>query len=183
MKVAVIYGSLTGNTKKLAEGVFNKIPSQFDKKLFNEKDDFNLDEFDTVICAFWVDRSNAHKAMKDIISSIRNKNVFLLGTMGFFPDSEHGVDSMNNALSLVDSSCNIIGYFMCNGKVDMNLLKRIGQMKAETVGEKAFKAHMLDEKNLVKYKMLGDHTNDLDVEYASARVNERLLMEDAISKL
>ena len=183
MKVAVVYGSLTGNTRKLAEGVYNNIPAQFEKALFNEKDDFNLDEFDAVICGFWVDRSNAHKAMKEIISSLRNKKVFLMGTMGFFPDSDHGVDSMSNAISLLDSSCDLIGYFMCNGKVDMRLLERIGQMKAETPGEKAFKAHMLDERNLVKYKMLGEHTNDLDVMYASARVNERLMMEDAISKL
>lgn len=183
MKVAVVYGSLSGNTKKLAEGVYNNLPSQFDKALFNEKDDFNLDEFDAVVCGFWVDRSVAHKAMKEIISSLRNKKVFLLGTMGFFPDSDHGVDSMSNTIKLLDESCNLIGYFMCNGKVDMKLLERIAQMKAETIGEKAFKAHMLDEKNIIKYKMLAEHTNDLDVEYASARVNERLLMEDAISKL
>ena len=183
MKVAVVYSSLTGNTKKLAEGVFNNIPSEYEKDLFTDKDGASFEGYDVVIPAFWVDRSNANKTMKDVISSLRNVKVFLLGTMGFFPDSKHGDDCIANAMSLIDDSCEVIGYFLCNGKIDIKLLEHINKMKAETMGEKAFKAHMLDERNLLKYRILGEHTNDLDVEYASARVNERLLIESELAKL
>lgn len=183
MKVAVIYSSLTGNTKKLAEGVFNNIPDDYEKVLYTDKDSYDISDCDVVIPTFWVDRSNANKSMKEVISSLKNKKVFLLGTMGFFPDSQHGIDCINNASRLVDSSCSILGYFLCNGKIDIKLLENVQKMKAESIGEKAFKAHMLDERNLLRYRILGEHTNDLDVEYASARVNERLLIESEIEKL
>lgn len=183
MKVAVVYSSLTGNTKKLANGVFDKIPSNFEKAIFNEKDEFDLSEYDVIVPAFWVDKSFPNKSMKNLIQELRNKKIFFMGTMGFFPDSKHGRDCAENTESIIDKSCEILGYFICNGKVDMELLKKISKMKAETVGEKAFKAHMLDEKNILRYKILGEHTTDLDVDYASARLNERLLMEEEIAKL
>lgn len=107
----------------------------------------------------------------------------MFGTMGFFPDSEHGENCSKNSVSIVDESCEVIGYFICNGKVDIRLLEGIKHMKAETIGEKAFKAHMLDEKNLVKYRLLGNHVNEDDIAYCSARLNERLLMEVEIAKL
>ena len=183
MKVAIVYSSLTGNTKKLAEGVFNKIPSNFEKSIFNENDKYDISEYDIVVPAFWIDRAFPNKSMKKFISELKNKKIFFMATMGFFPDSRHGRDCAENTLSIIDKSCEVLGYFICNGKVDLKLLKNISKMKAETVGEKAFKAHMLDEKNILRYKILGEHTTDLDVDYASARLNERLLMEDEIAKL
>ncbi len=183
MKVAVVYNSLSGNTKKLAEGVFDKIPARYEKAIFKVGEDYDISEYDVVVPAFWIDKSFPNKPMKDFISSLENTKIFFMGTMGFFPDSQHGRDCANNTLSIINESCETIGYFICNGKVDMRLLERISKMKAETVGEKAFKAHMLDERNILKYKILGEHTSDLDVEYASARLNERLLMEEEIAKL
>lgn len=183
MKVAVIYNSLTGNTEKLAKGVFENIPERYEKALFELKEDFNIDDYDTVVAAFWVDRSAPNAGMKEFISELRNKKVFLLGTMGFFPDSYHGRDCIDNSLKLIDDSCEVIGYFVCNGKINLELLKKIGQMKTKNVSEEAFKAHMLDDRNLLRYKILGEHTNDLDVQYASARVNERLLIEEELEKL
>lgn len=183
MKVAVVYDSITGNTKKLAEGVYNSISSDFEKALFELKNGCDIADYDVVVAAFWVDRSAPNKTMKDFISSLKNKKIFLLGTMGFFPDSEHGRDCIDRALELVDSSSEVIGYFICNGKINLQLLEKIQHMKASNPTEEAFKAHILDEKNLIRYKVLGEHTNDLDVEYASARVNERLLIEDQLSKI
>ena len=183
MKIALIYNSLTGNTKKLAEGVFKNIPAKYEKSIFEVDDDFNIDTYDTIIAAFWVDRSAPNQKMKDFLSKLRDKKVFLLGTMGFFPDSSHGRDCIDNSIKLLDSSCEIIGYFICNGKINTKLLEKIGKMKTNNSSEEAFKAHSLDKKNIIRYKILGNHTNDLDVEYASARVNERLLIEEELSLL
>ncbi|WP_304206188.1 flavodoxin family protein [Peptostreptococcus russellii] len=183
MKIALVYNSLTGNTKKLAEGVFENIPEKYTKNIFEIDDDFDIELYDIVIPTFWVDRSAPNAKMKDFILKLRNTKVFLLATMGFFPDSEHGRDCIENSLKLLDSSCELIGYFICNGKVNTKLLEKMGKMKTNSPSEEAFKAHMLDSKNLIKYRILGEHTNDLDVEYASARVNERLFIEEEISLL
>lgn len=182
MKVAVVYGSLSGNTERLAKGIFDKIQG-FEKSLFNIKENPNIDDYDVVISGFWIDKSFPHKEMKEFISNLRNKKVFLFGTMGHFPDSEHGENCSRNMVGLIHESCKMIGYFLCNGKIDVRVLEGIKHMKAETVGEKAFKAHMLDEKNLLKYKILGEHVNEDDIAYCSSRVNERLKMEEELEKL
>lgn len=182
MKVAVIYSSMTGNTEKLARGIFDKIQGH-EKDLFNLKDKPDISGYDIVACGFWIDRSTANKEMGEFISGIRDKKVFLFGTMGHLPDSDHGEKSMANVVGLVDDSCKIIGYFMACGKINMRVLEGIKHMKAETIGEKAFKAHMLDEKNLIVYKILGDHVNDADIDYCSARLNERIYIEECLAKL
>lgn len=183
MKIAIVYGSLTGNTERLAKGVFDRIAPEHEKALFNIKDNPDLSGYDVVCFGFWVDKSFPFKAMKELISETRNKEVFLMGTMGYFPDSDHGQACIKNTVGLVDKSCNIMGYFICNGKIDMRLLERIAQMKPKNMGEEVFKKHMLDEKNLIKYKMLGEHVNDTDIEYCSARFNERVAMKAAIDSL
>nr|WP_314279102.1 flavodoxin family protein [uncultured Peptostreptococcus sp.] len=183
MKIAVVYGSLTGNTERLAKGVFERISNKYEKTLFNINDQPDLKDYDVIAFGFWVDRSFPYKAMKDLISETRNKDIFLMGTMGFFPDSDHGQACIKNSVGLVDKSCNLMGYFICNGKVDMKLLERVGQMKPKNMGEEAFKKHMLDEKNLIKYKMLAEHVNEDDIAYCSARFNERIAMKAAIDSL
>ena len=56
-------------------------------------------------------------------------------------------------------------------------------MKPKNMGEEIFKKHMLDEKNLIRYKMLGDHVNETDIEFCSARFNERIAIKAAIDSL
>ena len=82
MKIAIVYGSLTGNTERLAKGVFDRIAPEHEKALFNIKDNPDLSDYDVVGFGFWVDRSFPFKAMKELISETRNKEVFLMGTMG-----------------------------------------------------------------------------------------------------
>lgn len=56
MKVAVVYGSLTGNTERLAKGIFEKIEG-FEKDIFNIKENPNVDDYDVVVAGFWIDKS------------------------------------------------------------------------------------------------------------------------------
>src|SRR3712207_7258451 len=81
MKVAVVYSSMTGNTEKLARGIFDRIEGH-EKEIFNLKDKPDISGFDIVACGFWVDKSTANKDMKEFIESIRDSKVFLFGTMG-----------------------------------------------------------------------------------------------------
>lgn len=183
MKIAVVYRSLTGNTERLARGVFDRISPEYEKALFDIKDKPDLKDYDVIAFGFWVDRSFPYKAMKDLISETRDKDVFLMGTMGYYPDSDHGQACIKNSVSLVDKSCNLMGYFICNGKVDTKLLERMAQIKPKNMGEEIFKKHMLDEKNLIRYKKLGEHVNETDIEFCSARFNERIAIKAAIDSL
>ncbi|WP_304194945.1 flavodoxin family protein [Peptostreptococcus stomatis] len=183
MKIAVVYGSLSGNTERLARGVFDRISPEYEKAIFDVKDKPDLSDYDVVALGFWIDKSFPHKAMKEFIPEVRDKEVFLMGTMGYYPDSDHGQACIKNSVGLVDKSCKLMGYFMCNGKIDIKILERIGQMKPKNMGEEIFKKHMLDEKNLIRYKMLGDHVNEADIEFCSARFNERVAIKAAIDSL
>lgn len=182
MKIAIVYSSLSGNTKKLAQGMFDSIEGH-EKKIFDIKENPDISDFDIVATGFWIDKSFPNNPMKDFIASLRDKKVFLFGTMGFFPDSSHGENCIANSKSLVDESNDLIGYFICNGKISEKLLARIPQLKADTPGMKGFIAAMTDKKNLTKFDILAEHVNEDDIKYCSARFNERIRMEEAIANL
>ena len=52
MKIAVVYGSLTGNTERLARGVFDRISPEYEKDLFDIKDKPDLKDYDVIAFGF-----------------------------------------------------------------------------------------------------------------------------------
>lgn len=59
----------------LYQGVFNKIPLNFEKSIFNENDKYDISEYDIVVPVFWLDRELSSKSTKKFISEL--KKIFL----------------------------------------------------------------------------------------------------------
>ncbi len=125
MKVLMAYASKTGNTKKLFEEVYERIKDQFDVTLTTLKEVNDYSQYDVIIPGFWVDRATAFKGARKFIEQIKDKKVLPMGTLGANPDSEHGERTVVNVSALVDSSCECLGVFLCNGKVDPRLIKKL----------------------------------------------------------
>ncbi len=125
MKTLIAYSSVTGNTKKLCEGVYNNLKEDLDITISTVKEMPSAEDFDTVIIGFWVDKGTANKEAKKVIKNIKNKKVILLGTLGAAPDSPHGQKVLKNVAELPDSSNEYLGAFICRGKVDEKLTNRI----------------------------------------------------------
>ena len=111
----VVYNSLTGNTKLLADTIKNVLPD-------NDNDDI-------VFVGFWTDKGNADSKTIEYLKLLRNKKIFLFGTCGFGGSEAYFDRSLTNVKSNVDSSNQIIGEYMCQGKMPQSVRERYLKMK------------------------------------------------------
>ncbi|EDS72055.1 flavodoxin family protein BilS [Anaerofustis stercorihominis] len=123
MKYSIYYESKTGNTKLLAEKAYEIL----------KKDIVNFEEYkgnyidyneDIIIVGFWTDKGGATDNIKELLSKIENKKIILFGTAGFMSDKEYYEKIINNVKEDINESCEVIDYFMCQGKMGIGIRKR-----------------------------------------------------------
>jgi len=130
MKCLVVYSSLTGNTKMVAEAIFEIMPEGTD--MYPVERAPSSEDYDLIALGFWADRENADKRAQGYISKIKDKQVALFMTLGAYPDSQHAINTMENAKALVAENNNkVVGEFMCQGKVDPKLIERFSKLPAD----------------------------------------------------
>jgi len=128
MKALIIYSSKTGNTKKVAYGIYENLKDSYDLSI-KDMDEINdmamLDEYDTLVIGFWIDRGTAHPKAKKFVKQIKNKKIALFATLGADPSSKHGQDVMRNLNKLADKSNALLAVEIYNGLVDPALLEKL----------------------------------------------------------
>ncbi len=80
-KYSIIFSSLTGNTKKLADTIRAVLPAE-DCDYFGAPKAEELHS-EILYIGFWTDKGNADSATLELLSKLRDKKVFLFGTAGF----------------------------------------------------------------------------------------------------
>ena len=111
----VVYNSLTGNTKLLADTIKNVLPN-------NNNDGI-------VFVGFWTDKGNADSKTIEYLKLLRNKKIFLFGTCGFGGSEAYFERILTNVKSNIDSSNEVIGEYMCQGKMPESVRNRYLKMK------------------------------------------------------
>lgn len=132
-KSLVVYSSLTGNTKKVAEAVRSVIPNCDICSIDNLPE--NLHEYYFISVGYWVDRGLPDAKSKKFIQSIKNMNVALFGTLGAYPDSPHAkgcIRDSENMLKISGKNNNVLGSFLCLGKIDEKLLDYMGKFMGDS---------------------------------------------------
>ncbi len=124
-KILIAYSSKTGNTKKLCDGVYEHLKNDFNITLTKISEVKDYAQYDIIIPAFWVDKSYPNRESKKFIQKIKNKKVFLIGTLGADPESFHGSKTKKNSGSLINSSNEYLGVFLSRGKVNPILTNKI----------------------------------------------------------
>lgn len=124
MKTLVVYSSLTGNTKMIAESIAQAIP---DSELFAVEDAPAAVGYDIVFPGFWVDKGHADDKMLAYMETIGSKKVAPFFTLGAWPDSEHADHVFEDTKGRLAGN-EILGHYRCQGKVDPKLLERMAQM-------------------------------------------------------
>ncbi|NME84369.1 flavodoxin family protein [Clostridium sp. SM-530-WT-3G] len=112
MKYAIVYSSITGNTKKLAESIKNKITECY----FGNPSDEALSA-DTIFLGFWAAKNSCSADVQSFIEKLSGKKLFIFGTAGYNNTKEYFEEILSNVKSHVPSSNTIIGTYMCQGKV------------------------------------------------------------------
>ncbi|MDL2271528.1 flavodoxin family protein [Desulfovibrio sp. OttesenSCG-928-I05] len=122
----VVYSSVTGNTRMVAEAVREALPEG--TLLCPVKDAPAPDAFDFIALGFWVHRAGPDPRMTRYMASVRGKDVAFFGTLAAYPDSDHAQKVRARAADLLEGNT-ILGSFLCQGKLAQ---KRFEKRMADT---------------------------------------------------
>ena len=127
-KYSIIFSSLTGNTKKLADTIRAVLPAE-DCDYFGAP---KVEELHSEILyiGFWTDKGNADSATLELLSKLRDKKVFLFGTAGFGGSEAYFQKILNHVKQSIDSSNSVVGEYMCQGKMPQTVRERYIKMKS-----------------------------------------------------
>ena len=126
-RYSILFSSPTGNTKMLAEAIRDALPEE-DCDYFGpcKEVDSNM-----LYIGFWTDQGNADKSALELLQKIKNKKVFLFGTAGFGENEAYFQKVLNNVKSSMDESNQVVGEYMCQGKMPQAVRDRYVKMKEQ----------------------------------------------------
>ena len=147
----LIYFSQTGNTQLLAQAI---------KK--------NVENSDIVYVGFWTDKGNANKEALDYLKTLHHQKIFLFGTAGFGKSDDYFKKIIDKVKESIDESNEVVGSFMCQGKMPETVLQRYLKLKEGN--------HAPDNINLLidNYYEALKHPNNDDIENLK---NEKVLAQ------
>jgi flavodoxin len=133
----------------------------------------SADGYDLVAAGFWVDKGSADAEASEYLKSLKNAKVGLFATLGADPKSEHAAKCLEKAAGLLDASNQIVGRFICQGKIDPKLIERMNKMFAGQTGNPHAPGKERDE----RHKKASTHPDAQDLagaRAAFARIKENI---------
>lgn len=166
MKVLVTYSSKTGNTKKLAEGIFEGL-SDMDKTILPMNEASDISDYDIVLAGYWVDKGGPNTEALEYLKSIKGKKVGLFATLAFWPDSEHAYKSILAGEALVKEDNHVIGKYICQGKIDPKMVEMFSKMPEGN-------PHRPTPEKEKRYVISANHPSAADIAVAAEMFRERI---------
>lgn len=166
MSVLIVYSTLSGNTKAVCERIYGVLNQE--KRIVNIRDveEVNLEEFSNIIVGFWCDKGTMDKESLEFTKSLKNKNLYFLGTLGAKPDSEHWKDVFERAKKLCVENNNFVDGLLIWGRISEALQERIKKLPPEH-------PHGPNPERLARWEAASTHPDEEDFKKA----------EDFFSKL
>lgn len=124
--VSIVYSSVTGNTKLLADSIKNYLDG---KVAYFGKPGVEALASDKIYVGFWTDKGEANKEALDFLRALNNKKIFLFGTAGFGVSDEYFNKIIERTKEAINDSNEVIGSFMCQGKMPQSVKDRYLKMK------------------------------------------------------
>ena len=128
-RYSIIFSSLTGNTRKLADQIHKVLPAETCDYFGEAKEGGTI--FGGSLCWLLDDKGNADGDSLKLLASLRNKKIFLFGTAGFGVDEAYYRRILTNVKQSIDSSNTVIGEYMCQGKMPMAVRERYVKLKEQ----------------------------------------------------
>ncbi len=154
MKTAIVYSTVSKNTEKLAEVVKSMVGEVIH---FGKANDEALNA-DVVYVGSWTQAFTCTPDIKAFLEKLNNKKVFVFMTAGYGSSDEYLKPILNSMKAHINDTNEIIGEFICQGKVSntkIEAIKKMDMAKYETMKEELEKSqsHPNDE-DLEKFKKL-----------------------------
>lgn len=166
MKVLVAYSSLSGGTKRLAEGIYTSLPVE-EKTLAPIKEAPNPADYDVILVGYWADRGAPNEEAQAFLKTIHGKAVGVFATLAYHPDTKMGWGMVEKGIDLVKEDNTILGGFVCNGALSPAMLK-----KWRTPGPDGKVA--ATPENEIRWKISAAHPTPVDIAMAAERFRERI---------
>ena len=128
---SILFSSLTGNTKKLADAIHKTLP-QNDCEYFGAIKT-PVPSSELLYIGFWTDKGNADNETLTLLSTLKNRRIFLFGTAGFGGSDAYFQKILGQVRQSIDPSNTIIGEYMCQGKMPMSVRQRYEEMKKQPI--------------------------------------------------
>ena len=128
MKALVVYSTLTGNTKKVAEAVAKAFPEG--TECVRIQDAPAPDGYDVIALGFWVDKGHADDTAAEYMKKITGKKIFTFFTLGAYPDGEHAKKCAASAGPFYGEGNTDLGIWWCQGAIDPKLIEMMKKMPA-----------------------------------------------------
>ncbi len=165
MKIAVIYSSITGNTKLLAETIKNEIKENI--VYFGKPTDEEIDA-DIYFIGSWTNKGDASVDIINYLNKLKNKKIAYFATAGYGGSSEYYDTLFNRVKQYIDSSNTILGSFYCQGKMPIQVKERYVKMITEHPEDKNL------EVSLKNFEDALTHPDKKDLENVKNWVNKIL---------
>jgi|UniRef100_UPI003FED8C8A flavodoxin family protein len=166
MKILVTYSSKTGNTKKLAEGIYEGL-GEMEKEILPMSEVKSLDAYDTVLAGYWVDKGGANEEAAAFLKEISGKKVGVFATLAFWPDSDHGVGAIKAGEDLVKEKNHVIGRYICQGKIDPRMIEIFEKMPKDN-------PHYPTPEKRKRHRISANHPSAADIACAAELFRERI---------
>lgn len=164
MSYSIVYATSTGNTKLLADNVAEVLGLEC---VYFGQPDEKAKESDVIFIGFWTDKGTCNEEIKDFILGLKNKKIVLFGSAGA-GDKDYLNMVINNVKKEIDKSCEVIGEFMCQGKMQQSVKARYEIMLAEKPGDKQILS-------LIKnFEEALNHPNEEDLNRLKNKVKEAI---------
>ena len=133
MKVAIIYSSITGNTKLLAETIKSEIKEEI--VYFGEPINEEIDA-DIYFIGSWTNKGDASNDIINFLKKLKNKKIAYFATTGYGGSTTYYDTLFSRVKQYIDSSNTILGYFYCQGKMPIQIKERYIKMITENPNDK-----------------------------------------------
>lgn len=142
MKGLIIYSSKTGNTKRMAEKIYEALKDEYEMTIKDIRDSPEIENYDFILLGGWVDRGTLEPQARKYLDKIKNKKLGLFATLGAMLDSEHGRKVIKNLENLLIGK-ESLGQYICPGLVDPKMIEKLKGIKGMVVPNK-IKEKMID---------------------------------------
>lgn len=165
MKVNVIYSSLSGCTRRLAQGIFDAVQAD-EKHLIDLACGAPDTDADVLLIGYWVDKGAPNEPTKGLLSSIAGKTVGIFCTLGYFCEAEYALASLRAGIDLVKAKNTVIGSYVCNGALSPAMIEHM----------RAAGSHAATPQNEIRWQLFADHPTEAEIALGAERFCERIEM-------
>lgn len=116
MKYAVIYQSMTGNTQKLAEHLYQALPGT-DKNIFALDELAGLPEAEVYLVGFGVKNTSCSLDIINLLEKVERGNLLLFATCGCPPTEQYRQEILRKLEVWLPENVDFLGLILCQGCV------------------------------------------------------------------